>query len=430
MKSPDKLELAAQHASLAWQRLALRLRSITPGNLARFGLLVGAVVAISWFVWQTWVSLIPFIVGGVIAYAALPLVNWLNRFMPRILAVLLVMSLVLLVIVAFFMLLVPILAEQFYYIYLNLPGLEEVEGYLDRAKEYVKTLPEPTQQAINNASAQARARIQQNLSVYLSSLVNTIINLVLSLINTISFILGFIVVPTWLLYVLSDQPRGKQALDRLLPDWLRGDFWAVLGILDRAFGRFIRGQLFTALVTALLVYLGLELLGRFYGLETTGRYGVLLAMIAGITQLIPSIGPFLGVIPAVLIGLAVSVQFSLMIIVLYIIVQWIINNFVYSRVERNIIDIHPAILILIIVALSQFGFWWILLATPITAVLRDLFRYGYGRLAEPAWPAGVLPGEPLPPQAIAAPTANPVPAQRLPLVYRRQRNLGQPNPTK
>jgi predicted PurR-regulated permease PerM len=123
--------------------------------------------------------------------------------------------------------------------------------------------------------------------------------MVLSLVNTISFILGFIVVPTWLLYILTDQPRGKQALDRLLPPWLRGDFWAVLGIFDRAFGRFIRGQMFTGLVTALLVYLGLELLVRFYGLETAGRYGVLLAMIAGITQLIPSIGPFLGVIPAV-----------------------------------------------------------------------------------------------------------------------------------
>jgi predicted PurR-regulated permease PerM len=422
--SPDKLELAAQHAGQAWRQLGLRLRSITPGNLIRSVLWIGALAVIVWFIWHTWVSLIPFIVGGVIAYAALPLVNWLDRFLPRILAVLLVMGLVLLVIAGFFMLLVPILAQQFYTIYLNLPGLDEVRGYVNQGREYIKTLPEPTQQAINNALAQATARIQQNLNIYLSGLVNTIINLILSLVNTVSFVLGFVVVPTWLLYVLTDQPRGKQALDRLLPSWLRGDFWAVLRIFDRAFGRFIRGQLFTGLVTAVLVYLGLELLGRFYGLETTGRYGVLLAMIAGMTQLIPSIGPFLGVIPAVLVGLAVSVQFSLMIIVLYIIVQWIIVNFVYSRVERNIIDVHPAILILIIVALSQFGFWWILLATPVTAVLRDLFRYAYGRFAEPPWPAGVLPGEPLPSQpSIAAQTASPVPAQRLPLVYRRQRDL-------
>jgi predicted PurR-regulated permease PerM len=425
-RPPDKLELAAQNAGRAWRRLGLRLLSITPGILARAGLLVAALSVIVWFISTTWVSLIPFIIGGIIAYAALPLVNRLDRYMPRLLAVLLVMSLVLLLIAGFFMLLVPIVAQQVYNIYLNLPGLDEVRGYLDRTREYVKTLPEPTQQAINNAWAQASAKIQQNLSLYLSSLVNTLINLVLSVVNTVSFILGFIVVPTWLLYVLTDQPRGKQALNQLLPDWLRGDFWAVLGIFDRAFGRFIRGQMLTAFVTSVLVYLGLALLVRYYGLQTSGRYEVLLAMIAGITQLIPSIGPFLGVIPAALIGLSVSVQFSLMVILIYIIVQWIIVNFVYSRVERNIIDVHPAILILIIVALSQFGFWWILLATPVTAVLRDLFRYAYGRLSDPPWPAGVLPGEPLPPQSLAAQATNPIPAPRLPLIYRRQRDLGQP----
>jgi predicted PurR-regulated permease PerM len=255
--APDSLELAAQHSSQAWRRLGLRLRSITPGGLAQAVLLVGALAGIAWLIWYTWISLVPFAIGGIIAYAVLPLVNRLDRFMPRILAVILVMSLVLLVITAFFSLLVPILAEQVYALYLNLPGLAEVRGYLNQVREYIRTLPEPTQQAINNASTQAMARIQQNMNVYLSSLVNTALTLVLSLVNTISFILGFIAVPAWLLYVLTDQPRGKQALGQLVPTWLRDDFWAVLGIVDRAFGRFIRGQVVTGLVTSGLVYLGL-----------------------------------------------------------------------------------------------------------------------------------------------------------------------------
>lgn len=422
--SPDKHELAAQHAGQSWRRLGLRLRSVTPGSLAQFVLLVGALAAIVWLIWYTWVALVPFVVGGVIAYAVLPLVNRSSRLMPRFLAVLLAMSLVVLVLVAFFSLLAPILAEQVYAIYLNLPGLEEVRGYLDQAKTYVHTLPEPTQRVINNASAQAMAKVQQNFNVYLTGLVNVAVSTVLRLFNTIGFILGFLVVPSWLLTVLTDQQRGKQALNRLLPTWLRGDFWAVLAIFDRAFGRFIRGQVLTGLVTGVLVYLGLQLLVYLYGLETTGRYEVLLAMIAGMTQLIPSIGPFLGVIPAALVGLSVSVQFSLMVIVLYVAIQWFIINFVYARVERNIIDIHPAILILIIVSLSQFGFWWILLAAPVAAVVRDLFRYAYGRFSEPPWPAGVLPGESRPSSpTMAEQTANPVP-----LIYRRQRDLRESNP--
>jgi len=421
--SPDRLELADQQAGLAWRQLGLRLRTVTPGRLAQSVLLVGVLAAIIWLIWYTWVALIPFVVGGIIAYAVLPLVNRLDRFMPRLLAVLLAMSLVLLVIGAFFWLLAPILAEQFYLIYANLPGLAEVRGYLDQAKAYVTTLPEPTQQVINNASTQAMAKVQQNLDVYLSNLGTAAVTTVLGLVNTIGFILGFVVVPTWLLTVLTDQPRGKQALNRLLPDWLRGDFWAVLAIFDRAFGRFIRGQVLTGVVTAVLVYLGLALLVRLFGLETRGQYEVLLAMIAGMAQLIPSIGPFLGVIPAVLVGLSVSTQFSLAILVLYIIVQWFVINVVYARVERNIVDVHPAILILIIVSLSEFGFWWILLAAPVTAVVRDLFRYAYGRFADPPRPAGLLPGQPLPTPAEALTPAEGRSRRPVPLVYRRGRAM-------
>jgi hypothetical protein len=66
---------------------------------------------------------------------------------------------------------------------------------------------------------------------------------------------------------------------------------------------------------------------------------------------------------------------------------------------------HPALLLLAIILFSQFGFIWVLLAAPIAVVLRDLFRYVYGRVSDPPRPAGLLPsgvivddeGTPLPP---------------------------------
>ncbi|HXV98857.1 MAG TPA: hypothetical protein VEC93_10575, partial [Anaerolineae bacterium] len=61
--SPDKLELAAQRGGQAWRRLGLRLRGVTPARLAQAVLFVGALAAIGWFIWHTWVSLVPFIVG-------------------------------------------------------------------------------------------------------------------------------------------------------------------------------------------------------------------------------------------------------------------------------------------------------------------------------------------------------------------------------
>jgi hypothetical protein len=54
---------------------------------------------------------------------------------------------------------------------------------------------------------------------------------------------------------------------------------------------------------------------------------------------------------------------------------------------------HPAIFVIVLVLLSQFGFLWVLIAAPFSIVVRDLFRYVYGRLSDPPTPAGVAPGE-------------------------------------
>ena len=64
-----------------------------------------------------------------------------------------------------------------------------------------------------------------------------------------------------------------------------------------------------------------------------------------------------------------------------------------GHVADRYVDIHPAIFVIVLVLLSQFGFLWVLIAAPLSIVLRDLFRYVYGRLSDPPAPAGIAPGE-------------------------------------
>ncbi len=416
--APDSLTLSAQRGGEAWRRLGLRIRSITPAGLMRFFLVVGALMGLGWLVEATWVWLVPFAVGGVIAYIVLPLVNWLNRFLPRWAAVLLSMGLALGVVFLFFALLVPALVQQFYRVYLNLPGVEEMRVYLHQLDQYITTLPAPTQTMVNNAYAQAVQKVQANMSVYLNELVNLALATLLSTVNTISFLLGFLMVPSWLLMILKDHRKGIQATNQLLPAWLAPDFWGIWRIFNRTFNAFVRGQMVLALVVAVLTYFGLALLVWYFGVqgENVLRYELLLAMVAGLMQLIPTIGPFLGAIPALLVGLQVSNEFAIGVIVLYIAVQLITSYFVAPQVERRIIDIHPAILLIVVVALSVFGFWWILLAAPVTAIVRDLYLYIYGRFN--GRPAGLMPGETLPlPEASQSAEA----ASRIPLAYRHSR---------
>jgi predicted PurR-regulated permease PerM len=386
----------AWQARASWRQLGERIGTITPAGLARLLLAAGALFGLLALIWFAWEALFPFVIGAAIAYVLLPLVDLLDRFMPRMLAVLLVMVVVVALGGFFLSLLVPIIVRQLNEAYLSLPSPESFAAYEQRLAAYLSTLPPPMRAFVINVITQLYDQARANVDVYLGQSVNLTIRVLLGLANTLGFVLGIIVVPTWLLAVLVDQPRGRVAINRMLPLAARADVWAVLRILDRAFSAFVRGQLITALITGGLVYLGLDLLTQLFGLASEVRYLLLLAILAGLAQLIPSIGPFLGVIPSLLIALTIDSQLAIAVLLLFFLIQQVIGNLVAPRFERSVINLHPAILILIVVALSQFGFWWILLATPITAVVRDLYRYAYGRFAEPPRPSGLLPGEPLP----------------------------------
>lgn len=107
----------------------------------------------------------------------------------------------------------------------------------------------------------------------------------------------------------------------------------------------------------------------------------MLALIAGITELIPYIGPLLGAVPGLLAGLLISPTTGLAMLAVYIIVQQLENNLLVPRVIGSHISIHPAILTIILFAAGGvFGLVGVFLASPVAAISRDVFVYVYHRL--------------------------------------------------
>jgi predicted PurR-regulated permease PerM len=210
-----------------------------------------------------------------------------------------------------------------------------------------------------------------------------------NLFNLVSFLFGFIVVPFWVFYVLRDQRKGKRAIDRLLPHLLRADFWALVRIVDQIFGSWIRAQLFLSTVLAVEIWVGLNLL-RLMGFQGI-QYTVLLAFIGFITSPIPYIANYLAIIPALFMGLQNSIQTTVAIIVVYVISQNVQDNLLSPKINGAALNVHPAILMPLLVVLGRFGLIWVILSGPIAATCRDLFQYVYGRLADPPRPAGLLP---------------------------------------
>jgi len=417
MEQPPQLVEQAQRGRQAWQQLALRLRSITPTQLARFALVAGTLAVIGWLLARSWPALIPFVVGAILAYALLPVVNGLDRLMPRTIAALLSMLAVLAILAMFIALLIPALARQYERLATVLPDAGQVETFVDDLDSSLETLPAPIRRTVVNALDRTAVDLRARLDEVSNNLPQLIINALLRLINIVGAILGLLVLPIWMLVVLTDQRKGSQATDQLLPVRMRSDFWAVVRILDRSFRAFFQKQVTQGLLTGFFVFLTTITLNALGLLEV--EYPLVIALFVGLMELIPEIGPIVAVVLLGLAGLLVSPVTSLYAVVSFLIIHQLVSGYVDGRSVRKVREVHPALLIVAVVALSELGLFWVFLSVPIVTAFRDLFRYAHGRLSEPPRPAGLIPDE-VRPAALTEGT-RPATTQPLPLAYRRGR---------
>jgi len=194
--------------------------------------------------------------------------------------------------------------------------------------------------------------------------------------QTIGFILGILVVPFWLFLVLRDADKARDAFYNLFPEKAREDIRCIVRIMDDLLGAYVRGQLLLCLIVGTMATIALLILGV--------NLALLLGTLAGILEVIPVLGPYLGAIPAVLLALLKRPITALWVAIAFAIIQQIENIFLVPRISGSAVRFHPALVMIIVVVASQIaGLWGLALGVPIAAILRDIFRYLYLRTAEP-----------------------------------------------
>jgi predicted PurR-regulated permease PerM len=118
-----------------------------------------------------------------------------------------------------------------------------------------------------------------------------------------------------------------------------------------------------------------------------------LGLIAGIFEVLPNIGPYLGAIPAILVALATNPFSAIWVALAFFAIQMIENLLLVPRISGKSVQLHPALVMMVLVIGGQLaGFWGMLIAVPLTAIIRDVFLYLYLRLLD----------EPLSPQDAVA----------------------------
>ena len=345
---------------------------------ARVGLWLAVTAFVCVVSYRALYSLVPFGIGALIAYAMAPLVERLIRLIPirhpnheswrRGLGVGLVYLAFFGLVTAVALSLVPIAAAQIAHFIDELPAITAAarDGTFGILEEYQKRTPPEIQERVN--------RIVEQMASTFGSLAGVAVQQTLATVtSTLGFAFGFLVVPFWMFYAMRDRHFVGRTIVSTAPAEVREDVRRMLTISDRMLGRYVRAQLVLGVVVGVSVGVALALLGVDLSLG--------LGVWAGVTELIPIIGPWIGAIPGLIIIAATNPSLLPWVALTYLVVQQLENNLLVPRIQGQALDLHPAlIIVLLVVGGAVWGFIGLVTVVPGTAILRELFWYVDRRL--------------------------------------------------
>ena len=337
-------------------------------RLRRAGSIAWAVVGISALaaiaivvLWQVRVIFPPLILAGAIVFLLNPIVTaWQRRGLPRAagagLAYLIVLSVIALSGIGLY----PLLANQIDELSDEWPAISaRVERFVDaRAADSEGTFFEFSRTEIEDALAGTGGTFEEQVK-QAREIGAEIFHVLLILL--LGPIIGF--------YLLVDVPHMRRVSLALVPEGARDEVLVVAHRLNRAIGGFFRGQLLVALIVGILCSIGLGIIQL--------RFWFLIGMIAGLFNIVPLIGPWVGGIPGVTIALTTGSPLqALLVVAIMVGVQQIDNHFITPYVMQRAVQLHPAAVILALVAGgSMGGFAGLLLAVPATAVVKIIVSH-------------------------------------------------------
>jgi predicted PurR-regulated permease PerM len=157
---------------------------------------------------------------------------------------------------------------------------------------------------------------------------------------------------------------------KLIPTGGRAKGRAIVNTIGENLKKWLTGKLLAMLVVFILTAIGLIIIGMPLWLT--------LALIAGLLNFIPNFGPLIAMIPAVLIAFMQGPNTALLVAGLYIFVQVLESNFITPNIQKKLIQIPPALIIIAQLMMGVFtGGWGLVLATPLVAIIMVIVQQTY-----------------------------------------------------
>jgi predicted PurR-regulated permease PerM len=305
----------------------------------------------------------PIIVAGVFYYLLNPLVDWLEATykVPRLATIIGEFTVLLILIVWGLAVFIPWMRDQ-------------IISFLNHWPQYWQAL----NKALDNLTADDRFKqlntwlnnTNQDLTTWFKEYSSTFAKKGVSgfgsVIGTVSsVVITILTFPFILFYLLKDGHDLPKYMAKFLPTESRMSFLDTIGEVNSQIANYIRGQLSVAGAVAIMFAIGYTIIGL--------PYGWLIALTAGLLNMIPFLGSFLAMIPAYLVAVFVSPMMIVYVTIVFMIEQTLEGRLITPKLLGDSLKIHPVtVLVVLLSAGNIFGVLGVVFGIPGYAILKVL----------------------------------------------------------
>ncbi len=329
----------------------------TVSRIFKLIVLLLVLVVTGWLLVSISSTLTILIIAALIAYILDPLASFfVARGLSRMQATIIIFIAIAAIVAGFFAFLLPPFINELKTIETGIASGSSNQFFNDIETWITDKIPIITKE---NLDFQNRLlEMARNMSSSVFSIVGSMVSIVTTL----------VIIPFAVFFLLKDGPHMKKALVSMVPNRY---FEMVLNLIyktDLQLGGYLRGQFFDALIIGILSTIAMWILGV--------PYFILIGLFAGLANMIPYVGPLTGAIAAILVVVLNGGGGNLLLFVAlaFIIIQLLDNVLVQPLVVAKSVDLHPLIIIFAVIIGGQFfGILGMLLAVPVTGMIKVLF---------------------------------------------------------
>ncbi|MFD2210996.1 AI-2E family transporter [Virgibacillus halophilus] len=308
------------------------------------------------FLWQVF---LPFFISAIIAYLLYPIIRKMyDHNIPKTVSILSIYLIFFAGGAYLIYRVYPIFLGQIQDLNVQLPHLISLyESLIYKMYDSTSFLPET---------------VHDKMDVVINNLESNIENLTGKAIGGMTKIMDMIilltVIPVLVFYFLKDFTKMKNFAKRYIPVKYRERASKVVHAVDKSLGSYIRGLLLVCLFVSVSTYIAFYFLGL--------KYPLLLAIIMGLTNIIPYFGPIIGAVPAAAIAITISSKLLIYVLVAIFAIQLIESNLISPYIVGKSIDIHPVAIILALLLGGQVGgVLGMIAAVPIMTFLKAICEH-------------------------------------------------------